>query len=200
MWLWKSVSGFDRLSACSFPQEDLRCSRGSEYSHCRPGAELRDFEKQKSQGDIRGHHVASEPRRRGADCQLLGVRSDEKVLEVALGPGVAIQLLLYRAPTASTIGTLCRRKRHAGDGRQLDVLRAGLTCAMAHQKVCRFSDETFESFCYPMRCGRGRTPRRNFARYRVCSSRVENITLGLNPVSQSRAPGPPVLVAASVSA
>jgi ubiquinone/menaquinone biosynthesis C-methylase UbiE len=36
--------------------------------------------------------------------ELLGVRPDDKVLEVGFGPGVAIQLLLHRVPAGSVAG------------------------------------------------------------------------------------------------
>ena len=36
--------------------------------------------------------------------ELLDVRPDDKVLEVGFGPGVAIQLLLYRVPAGSVAG------------------------------------------------------------------------------------------------
>jgi hypothetical protein len=67
---------------------------------------------------------------------------------------LAIQLLLYGAPAESTEGLICRRKCQAGGGPlNIDALCAGLSWAMAQQKVCRLIDETFEKFCNPYGTG-----------------------------------------------
>jgi tRNA A58 N-methylase Trm61 len=58
--------------------------------------------------------------------ELLDVQSDDKILEVGFGPGVAIQLLLHRAPAASVSGVEESQEMvHQAVARNAHALRSG---------------------------------------------------------------------------